>query len=127
MEKRKWGTFTKFWFGLSITAGVLVLAGGVMAFMGLLSYRGNPNLNTALYNKALIMMGAGIVIVVLGLAAMIWLIKSKTPKALYSVIGLSVLNVIISLVSGQMPQAVGGVIGAVIIWLLCRKVVFDLE
>ena len=127
MEKKKWGTFTKFWFGLSIVVGVLALlgAGGMLAKM--LPLRGNPNINIELYNKAIMLMGAAIVIVVLGLAATIWLMKSKSPKALYSVICLDIVNVIISLVNGQMPQAIGGVIGAVIIWLLCRKVVFDIE
>ena len=127
MEKKNWGTFTKIWFGLSIAVSVLALFGVGAMLVRLQSLGGNPNVNAALYQRAVTLLWAAAAIVVLGLAATIWLIKSKSSKALYTVTGISILNVIISLVNNQMPQAVGGVIGAVIIWLLCRKVVFDIE
>ena len=127
MEKKKWSTFTKIWFGLSITVGVLGLFGVGTMFAGLVSAQGNPNITPDIYQKAVVIMSALLVVVVLGLAATIWLMKSKSPKALYTVTGISVLNMIISLLNGQIPQAIGGLIGAVIIWLLCRKVVFDIE
>ena len=127
MEKKKWSTFTKIWFGLSITVGVLGLFGVGTMLAGLVSAQGNPNITPDIYQKAVVIMSALLVVVVLGLAATIWLMKSKSPKALYTVTGISVLNMIISLLNGQIPQAIGGLIGAVIIWLLCRKVVFDIE
>ena len=125
--KKNWGTFTKFWLILSIVVGVLALLGVGGMLVRIFSLRSNPNINLELYNKALMLLGAAAVIVVLGLAATVWLMRSKSPKALYSVIALDVVNSLISLVNGQVSQAIGGIAGAVIIWLLCRKVVFDLE
>ena len=127
MEKRKWGTFTKIWFGISIVVGVLAVVGGGIAFIGLLSAKGNPNIPVDMYNKLVVVMGFAVVVAALGLAATIWLMKSKSPQALYSVLGISAVSAIVTLLNGQIPQTLGGAAGAVIIWLLCRKVVFDIE
>ena len=127
MEKKKWSTFTKIWFGLSIVVGVLGLLGTGTMLVGVIGTKGNPYVNSDMYQQAVMMMVMLFVIMLSGLVSTIWLIKTKTPKALYTVTGISVLSIIIALLNKQFPQAVGGLIGAVILWLLCRKVVFDIE
>ena len=127
MEKKKWGTFTKIWFGLSIVVGVLGLLGTGTMLVGVIGTKGNPYVNSDMYQQAVMMMVMLFVIMLAGLVSTIWLIKTKSPKALYTVTGISVLSIIIALLNKQFPQAVGGLIGAVILWLLCRKVVFDIE
>ena len=127
MEKKKWGTFTKIWFGLSIVVGVLGLVGTGTMLVGVIGTKGNPYVNSDMYQQAVMMMVMLFVIMLAGLVSTIWLIKTKSPKALYTVTGISVLSIIIALLNKQFPQAVGGLIGAVILWLLCRKVVFDIE
>ncbi|MBQ3448069.1 MAG: hypothetical protein IJG37_10540 [Synergistaceae bacterium] len=127
MEKKKWSTFTKIWFGLSIVVGVLGLLGTGTMLVGVIGTKGNPYVNSDMYQQAVMMMVMLFVIMLSGLVSTIWLIKTKTPKALYTVTGISVLSIIIALLNKQVIQAVGGLIGAVILWLLCRKVVFDIE
>ena len=127
MEKKKWSTFTKIWFGLSIVVGVLGLLGTGTMLVGVIGTKGNPYVNSDMYQQAVMMMVMLFVIMLAGLVSTIWLIKAKTPKALYTVTGISVLSIIIALLNKQVIQAVGGLIGAVILWLLCRKVVFDIE
>ena len=127
MEKKKWSTFTKIWFGLSIVVGVLGLLGTGTMLVGVIGTKGNPYVNSDMYQQAVMMMVMLLVIMLSGLVSTIWLIKTKTPKALYTVTGISVLSIIIALLNKQVIQAVGGLIGAVILWLLCRKVVFDIE
>ena len=127
MEKKKWSTFTKIWFGLSIVVGVLGLLGTGTMLVGVIGTKGNPYVNSDMYQQAVMMMVMPFVIMLSGLVSTIWLIKTKTPKALYTVTGISVLSIIIALLNKQVIQAVGGLIGAVILWLLCRKVVFDIE
>ena len=127
MEKKKWSTFTKIWFGLSIVVGVLGLLGTGTMLVGVIGTKGNPYVNSDMYQQAVMMMVMLFVIMLAGLVSTIWLIKTKTPKALYTVTGISVLSIIIALLNKQVIQAVGGLIGAVILWLLCRKVVFDIE
>ena len=127
MEKKKWGTFTKIWFGLSIVVGVLGLLGTGTMLVGVIGTKGNPYVNSDMYQQAVMMMVMLFVIMLAGLVSTIWLIKTKSPKALYTVTGISVLSIIIALLNKQVIQAVGGLIGAVILWLLCRKVVFDIE
>lgn len=127
MEKKKWGTFTKIWFGLSIVTGTLTLLGVGTMLAGLVSAKDNPNITADMYQQSVMVMAVLVVIVASGLASTIWLMKSKSPKALYTVTGISVLSMIIALLNKQVIQAVGGLIGAVILWLLCRKVVFDID
>ncbi len=127
MEKKKWGTLTKICFGLSIAVDILGLFGVGTMLAGLMSMTDNPNITPELHQQATVIMSALFVIILLVLAATIWLIKTKSPKALYTLTGIFVLNMIVSLLGGEFPKAAGALLDAVIIWLLCRKVVFDIE